>query len=256
MPKRSIAGGFILFGAALAAVATARAETEEPLVPDRPGFLVSSATVGADRLHVEFGLAYERDRQPGLKRQTWTTPLSLRYGLDDDLELRWESDDYTRQREGGLAARKGISDMSLGLKWRDDVDSAWWLSVELPTGSREFKTVGLRPALYRVLEWPLSKDSALALMPGIKYDRDDAGHYWSGALAGAYSRQWNERIGMAVALEGQQLASARHGGNLVDLNLALTYLVSKDCLLDAAASFGLNDHTPDLALTLGVSLRF
>ena len=243
-----------------------QAQAEDEISADRPGLLLSSSTVGEGRYQIEVGANYQRDKQGGLRTQAWTTPAVLRYGVSDDLELRLESDAFTRLREddrGLLTKQSGFADTVLAVKWHDrdgdaklgQASTAWWLSVELPSGSRDLKGDGLRPALYRVMEWELSEADGVAVMPGIKYDRDSVGHFWSGVLGAAYSRKWSDRLGMAVAWEGQQLASARHGGKVVDLNLAFTYLASKDWLLDAAASFGLNDHTPDLAVTLGLSLR-
>lgn len=241
------------------------AEPEAALVSDRGGFLVSSATVGDGRLHVEAGVNFERDKRGALKSRVWTTPASLRYGIGDDLEVRLESDAFTRQREGGTGAdgkQSGFADAAFGIKWHDVRDgtaidsAAWWLSMELPSGSRDFKGDGLRPALYRVMEWALSETDGLALMPGIKYDRDASGHFWSGALGGAYNRTLSERVGASLAIEGKQLAGPRHGGNVVTSTISLAYLLNKDTQLDTGASFGLNEHSPDFAWTAGVSVRF
>ncbi|MBI5937003.1 MAG: transporter [Betaproteobacteria bacterium] len=229
--------------------------------------LVSSTTVGDGRLHIEAGVNFEQDRRGILKSRAWTTPVALRYGIGDDLELRLESDAYTRQREGGTGAagkQSGYADAALGIKWRDrnadaakgTAATAWWLSVELPSGSRDFKGDGTRPALYRVMEWALSEDDGVALMPGIKYDRDVDGYFWSGALAGSYARRLNDRLGVAVALEGKQLAGPRHGGNVVSTTASLAYLLDKDSQIDTGVSFGLNEHSPDFAWTAGLSVRF
>ncbi len=241
------------------------AEPDVALISDRGGFLVSSTTVGDGRLHIEAGVNYERDKRGALKSQAWTTPAALRYGIGNDLELRLESDAFTRQREGGTGAdgkQSGFADAALGVKWHDVHDgatfgsAAWWLSMELPSGSRAFKGDGLRPALYRVMEWTLSADDGLALMPGVKYDRDATGHFWSGALGGAYNRALSERVGASLAIEGKQLAGSRHGGNVVTSTISLAYLLNKDVQLDTGASFGLNEHSPDFAWTAGVSARF
>lgn len=239
--------------------AAAKADQDEPIAPDRPGFLVSSATVGANRLHLEFGLAYERDKNADGKSRAWATPISLRYGLADHVELRLEGDAYTRRRNSGESGQDGLADLALGLKWRDggaDAATAWWFNLDLPSGSSGFRGEGLRPAAYRVAEWVIDHTSGLAAMAGVKYDRDTRGSFWSGAVGMAYSRKLSERVGVAAAIEGQQFAGARHGGNVVDLNLSVGYLADKDIQYDMALTFGLNDHTPDLAWTVGASLRF
>lgn len=246
-------------------VGQAWAEPGEALVSDRGGFLVSSTTVGDGRLHVEAGVNYERDRRGTLKSRVWTTPASLRYGIGADMELRLESDAFTRQREGGTGAagkQSGFADAAFGIKWHDAdaaegaPSAAWWLSVELPSGSRDLRGDGPRPALYRVMEWTLSETDGLALMPGIKYDRDATGHFWSGALGGAYNRTLSDRAGLSLAIEGKQLAGARHGGNVVTSTVSLAYLLNKNVQLDTGASFGLNEHSPDFAWTAGLSVRF
>lgn len=246
-------------------VMAGQARAENAISADRPGLLLSSSTVGDGRYQIELGAGYRRDKHGSLKSQGWTTPAVLRYGLTDDFEIRLESEAFTCLHDddrGFVTKQSGFADTVLAVKWHDrdgaagQAAGAWWLGLALPSGSRDLKGAGVRPALYRVMEWELSEAEGLALMPGIKYDRDNIGHFWSGALGAAYSRKWSERLGMAVALEGQQLARARHGGNVADLNLAFSYLVSKDLVLDAATSFGLNEHTPDLAVTVGLSQRF
>lgn len=240
---------------------------EDALVPDRPGLLVSSQTVGLGRTHLELGANYERNQTGTQKIRVWTAPVSLRYGIGDEFELRLESDTFTHQRENdaGVAGKMdGVADVAVGFKWRVkdfEVGSsmpamAWWFSADLPTGGQDLRGSGVRPALHLTMEWPLSEMTGIGFMPGLKYDRDDSGRYWSGVVGVAYSRQWSERLGSVLALEGQQLATTRHGGNIVDLNLSLTYLVDKDIQMDAAAGFGLNERSPDIAMTVGVSLRF
>src|SRR5262245_3846378 len=81
----------------VAATQAARA-ADDGIVTDRPDFVESSLTVGKYRFQIETSVNLERDDQDDVKFRTWTTPTLLRFGVSDNLELRLESDGYTRAR--------------------------------------------------------------------------------------------------------------------------------------------------------------
>jgi hypothetical protein len=115
---------------------------ESAISGDRPGFLNSSSLVPLGRLQLETGLGFARGGTP----DTLTTPVALRYGLRDELELRASSSGWNRADEQGAPDERGWGGLTLGVKAplpRDfadldlrGVDSvAWFGELTLPTGT-------------------------------------------------------------------------------------------------------------------------
>lgn len=245
----------------------ARAE-EEPIATDRPDFVESSDVVGKGRVQLETSLAWERDRQGGVKARLSSTPTLLRVGVSDAWELRLETDGRLRQTAevGGTSTReRGWSDLSFGLKWhqRDGDEDAgtpglgWLFHLDADTGSGAFRGQGVRPSVRMVAEWEFAGGWSLGVMPGLFRDRDEAGrHFTGGILAAVLGKSLNDRTRVFVELSGEQLAPARHGGNVATLDAGVAFLLTRDLQLDAAMSRGLNRNAPDFAWTVGLSARF
>jgi hypothetical protein len=252
---------------AIACAGTATA-AEDSLATDRPDFVESSAVVGKGVLQVETSLAYERDRRDGITTRTRTTPTLLRLGVADALELRLETDGFTRVTAGDGGARtsaSGMSDTALGLKWhiRDGGETigrpalALLAHLEANTGSSALRGSGVVPSLRLVAEWDLADDAAFGVMPGVAWQKDEAGaRHWTGILAATYSRPIAERMRAFVELAGRELRAKRHGGNQVTFDTGITFAIDRDTQIDAAVVIGANRVTPDAALTAGYSRRF
>jgi len=245
---------------------------DEPVATDRPDFVESSDVVGKGRLQLETSLAWERDRQGGVKTRLASTPTLLRIGLADTWELRLETDGRMRLRtedsaitSATVARESGWSDLSVGVKWhqRDGNEEAgtpglaWLLHLDVDSGSAAFRGQGLRPSLRMVAEWELPGGWSAGVMPGLYRDRDEQGRHFVGAvLAGVIGRSLTERLRGFVEVSGQQLASSRHGGSVVTLDTGLAWQLDRDLQLDFAVFHGVNKNAPDLAWTVGLSARF
>lgn len=252
---------------AFAVAGPARAD-DEPIATDRPDFVESSDVVGKGRVQIETSLAWERDRQGGVKARLSSTPTLVRVGISEDWELRLETDGRLRLKAeaAGITTReRGWSDLSLGAKWhqRDGNEDTgtpglgWLFHLDADTGSGAFRGQGLRPSVRMVAEWEFAGGWSLGVMPGVFRDRDEDGrHFTGGILAAVLGKSLNDRTRVFVELSGEQLAPARHGGNVTTLDAGVAYLVTKDVQLDAAMSRGLNRNAPDFAWTVGLSVRF
>ena len=247
----------------LVASATAIAD---PIATDRPDFVESSNTVGAGRWQIETSIAYESDKQGGVKAKTWSTPTLLRIGMGDYLEARIETDGMLSQDLDGNGvndSNSGFADTAVGLKWHvpGSEDSGPSIGVllhaDLDSGSSDFRGDGVRPSLRVVAEWELGDRMSLGIMPGVISDKDDQGERFTAGIMGAvvgYSINDCSRVFAEVAAE--QIAAESHGGDVVNFNIGTAHLLSDDAQVDLAASFGLTDETPDWALTVGYSVRF
>ena len=141
------------------------AAEEDTIATDRPDFVESSNVVGKGRFQVETSIGLDRSRAGGVRERTWATPTLLRYGINDTVELRMESDGLIRQRitdsdsgTGLRQAERGYGDLSLGLKWHaldavGNMPSVGLLfHADLASGSAPFRGDGTHPSARMVAE--------------------------------------------------------------------------------------------------------
>jgi hypothetical protein len=260
----------ILAALCLACSGTAGAAEDDAISPDRPSVAESSQVVGKGRFQLETGLQWDRLRDETVHERTLTTPTLLRIGLGERAELRIETDGRTIVHDADPASGQhtvtaGYADTSVGVKWhlRDQQEGQMsqpslgvLLHADLPSGSRTLRGRGVRPSLRLAADWELPNDYALTVMPGVGVDSDERGaRYGYGVLAVELDKAFGERLHGFVELAAPQIARASHGGTQAVFDAGLTYLVNKDLQVDAALMRGLNRRTPDLGLTVGLSLR-
>jgi hypothetical protein len=115
----------------------------------------------------------------------------------------------------------------------------------------------VRPSVRFVAEWDLPGEISVGVMPGLVLDRDAGGRrYAAGIAAITASKAFGDRWHGYLELAGQHLASARHGGSVVSVDFGGTCLVTDAVQLDLGFAVGATHQTPDLAWTLGLSVRF
>ena len=253
-----------MFAATAVALFASAAHAQDNIESDRPDFVESSKVVGKGRLQFEAGLLLERDRNGAGRERTLSTPALLRVGIADTLELRVETEGrmVRHSREGGeRRTEAGYGDTALGLSWHAmDANGGRpslgvLLSAEFDSGSRAFRGEGVRPALRVSSEWELPNDVTLGVMPGIGVERDELGSYRYGLLGIVAEKEFGERLRGFAELALPHIARSRHGGTEASVGAGAAYRLSKDVEFDAMLSRGLNNRTPDLALTIGLSIR-
>ncbi len=240
-----------------------------PIVSDRPGAAESSDVVGKGRFQVETGVDYERDRNAGVKTRTLTTPILIRLGVSENVELRIESNGRVRERTSASGAgdtQTGWADTALGFKWHaQDADGrtgkpgiGWLIHADLDSGSRQFRGRGMRPSARVVFEWELPGDLSLGVMPGVIRDRDQAtgDRFTAGMIAASLEKELSERARIFAELAATQLAPRKYGGTTAIFGLGTAYLLTRNAQVDVAARFGLNRSSPDFGATAGLAVRF
>lgn len=256
-------------GAALiAASLPARAADDDQIVTDRPDFVESSIAVGKGRFQLETSLAAERDHSNGVRARGVFTPTLLRYGLSDTVELRLETDGWTRQHTSidyppASQRTSGMADSSLGVKWhvQDAAGAVPSMAVlvhaDLPSGAAELRGHGVRPSLRLSAEWDLPDDFSIGVMPGVASQTTDDGRRFTSAMLGvSLGKDWNARWHSFVEVAAPQIARARDGGTQAILDFGAAYLVNKQCQVDTALTRGLNRRTADLGFTVGLSVKY
>lgn len=242
----------------------AAAQADDTIATDRPDFVESSNVVGKGRMQVETSVALDRDSRHGTRETVWSTPTLLRFGVSDNVELRVESDGAMRQRASARGSatttERGYADASLGVKWHamDAADAmpsvGILLHADLATGSAAFREQGTRPSARVVAEWELPNDMSIGIMPGIGYAKRDGGTVF-GILGLVAGKAWTERLRSFVELSSPQIARVAKGGSEASVTVGSAFLIKKNCQVDMALSRGLNHRTPQLGLTLGLSVK-
>lgn len=238
-------------------------QTAERISTDRPDFVEAAATVGKGRIQVETSVALSDMSLGGIDVTTWTTPTLIRVGVSEVLELRLESDWLVRAEEtvgaGSSNTVTGVADVALGLKWhlteqrRGKPAMAILVHADLPTGSGDTGSPGTRPSLRVTGEWDLGNEVGLGVMPGIRSDRAGPDRFVSGIFGVVIGKGWTPRFASFVELALEQIASDSHGGTLGWVGFGATYRVAAFWQLDTAFSFGLNDRSTDVGVTVGIS---
>lgn len=248
MPKR-------LLCALALPLCCAAAEPDDWIATDRPDFVDAPAVVGRGRVQLETGW-----QQSEAVR---STPWMLRVGILDALELRLESDGRLTARDDPARAR-GWGDAALSAKWRlseggggNGAPSIGLIGqLDFASGSREFRGNGTRPSLRMPLEWDLPHDLNLGLMPGYYLERDEGGRHVSTGLFGiTLAKNFGERAYTFIELAAPRIAHGRDGGSTLSFDFGGGYSLTRDLHVDAGVMLGLNRRTPDLAFTVGLSVR-
>ncbi len=248
----------------LACAAGAHAQDQDNIEADRPDFVESSRVVGKGRVQLETSLLWERERAEEGRERTLSTPTLLRIGVAEALELRVETEGrmirHTTQ-DGRRMTEAGYGDTSVGVSWHalDGEGSrpsvGVHLAAELDSGSRAFRGEGVRPSLRVAGEWELPNEVTLGVMPGIGIDRDEGGRYRYGMFGIVAEKEFGERLRGLVEVALPRIARGKHGGTEASFDVGAAYLLSKDVQVDAMLSRGLNSRSPDVAFTIGLSIR-
>lgn len=231
----------------------AAAEPDSWISTDRPDFVDAPEVVGPGRIQLETGVLQSKESRG--------TPLLLRVGVADNLELRLESDGRLTDRSDPARTR-GWGDSAVSFKWQVREGEGGAPSVGLimqadfATGSREFKGNGTRPSFRVPIEWELPHDLELGVMPGYYMDRDEHGrHVSTGQFGVTLAKNLGERAYTFVEVAAPRIARARDGGTTASFDFGGGYSFTHDLHVDAGFMVGLNRRTPDLAFTVGLSVR-
>lgn len=258
-----VAVGFAMASLVCAAAVPARAdEPSPPVTTDSPNFVPSTRAVETGDLQIETGVQQLRDGSGPTLLRAWTTPTTLRFGLEHQTEFRVTTDAASHVRTLGTVD-KGFSDIALGIKgvvpgsFDPRFSAAWVVDAALPTGSQALRTPGVRPSVALTLGWQLPHATSLRGVGGVRMDEDlDHQRFANGLLGVNVTRAWNARFQTFGELDARAIRSNSRGGKLMMWNVGAGWAPLAGTQLDAAMGFGLKDNDPDFAWTLGITRRF
>lgn len=236
----------------------------EPLVTDRPTAGEASATVGAGTFQVEFGPDVQQDETDGAETRSVRTPLELRYGITDNVEVHLQSAGYaldTIREPGNDREHAGVADLEIGLKANVFPGTTWVPSLgfsvtfEAPVGSEPFRSATVVPTGKLLLDTGLPGGLGLGINIGGTLESNDEGvsHVpllYTAALSrgiGGPVSGFFEVFGVVPTNGEGEASSSLLGG--------VSFLWTEDLQLDCAFRAGLTRNAPDFGGTLGVAYR-
>jgi hypothetical protein len=235
---------------------------------DRPDVTESPNTVDAGHFQAELSfIEWTHEEQGGLEAdQINVLPMNLKVGLLNNVDLQLVLDPYVHVRvkvEGGGSARvDGFGDTQLRVKvnlWGNDGgDTALGLMpfIKFPTAGDDLGNDNVEGGLIVPFSITLPAEFELAAMVEFDILRDEADddYGWGILHSVSLSRDLAENLGAFVEYIG--FAPSDLGlGYQASVGAGLTYALSPDLQLDAAATIGISDSAEDFNLRIGLSFR-
>ncbi len=249
---------------ALAGCAATNGERDgAPVTFDRPGILFSPFLVPPQRAQLELGVpTFSSSSTGGVDVTSLSAGAALRYGLNDDMELRASLPTWSKVRseaDGEVVRSDGFGDVEVGAKWALVADPARpraaLVSLRLPTGADRFSTGDPGAAAYFVEGRDIGGSTWLQGMIGVSHTPfDDAQDATSGAIAAAIARPLGDDAG--AYLEVAAFPGLRHVPGQALVGGGITHMPMSQLQVDLWIDIGLDEDAPDLLAGLGLSWRF
>lgn len=236
---------------------------ERELAADRPDGTESPIPVPRGWWQIESSFfSYGRDKSGGERVESWVLgETNLKYGISDRSDLQLVLAPWMREEvktAAGTTTSEGFGDVELRYKLNlfgaDEGAVAVGLLpyVKIPSGS-DVSNDEWEGGLIVPLGWDLTDSVGLGLQAEISNNYDDAaGHYWAFSHTAVLGFSITEQLGAFIEYVG----TASELPYEAYLSAGLTYLVNPNLQYDVAGLVGLNDHSTDLTIFSGVTLRF
>ena len=254
-----------------------RAQSQSPapiISTDRPSAGDGSSTVPRGAFQIESGIDFEHTKPasgviPETSSTAFSTPMTLRFGLLDNLELQLSSGGFSWRKDktqpGQDEEKSGFSSPEVGFKWNfvpaheEHGHPSLGLIVQanLPIGSRSFRPEKTVPRFNLASDFGLPNEFALGTNLGVKIPLDaESGKRFnelffatelSRALS-ARSRFFVEFFGFAPDIDGGKTRLSMDGG--------LLFRIRPNLQLDFAITRGLKDPSNHWEGAFGLGLLF
>jgi hypothetical protein len=242
-------------------VSASVAAAQGTISSDRPGLTFTPWLVPSGRFQAELGIPNVALTQGnGVDTTAWNTPLQLRYGLTDFVELRLGSPLYSSVRDDKAdTTTEGWGDVEVGAKaalcggagLRPKASVIGGL--RLPVGEDEFTSHQAGYSLNLAADWDLGDGNLLRGLAGAVRTPSGSDDALQGNFVALLGRTFDPRWSGYVEL------GYHPGFHLADdqafAGAGVAYLVTDDLQLDLSGDFGLNDDSPDAVLGFGVCWR-
>jgi hypothetical protein len=261
------AAGLALIMAVLASpMIGAPALAEEDFInADRPGLAEGSVAVGPGTFQIETGVQKEYREVDDVDEQSTLIPTLLRLGVWTGMELRVETDLYTRGRiaEPGenVVRPDGFAPVSVGFKYNflegDATSFGAIARVFPPSGTNDYRSHHVTGDLRLVADWDFAPDWSLNPNIGVSVDESDDGGTFTSAIAAAtlsYGLTDQLEIFVDTALQSPESENGKTG---VAFDGGVVILLGHDIQFDVSAGTRvIGDSPADPFIATGVSVRF
>ena len=233
-------------------------ESVSPIEPDRPDVTNGAHIVGEGLLQVELGYQHLR---MGRTQRSQGTPITLRLGVTEWLELRAGSDGYVRQSDGVTSA-SGAGNVQAGAKLRLFAEPGGLPvlsilpNVNLPVASAS-KGLGSGDADY-TLALLTGADVGRTSHVDVNYAIGAIGsgggqpHFVQHLVSVSASHSLTEQL--SPYLEAFWSSSLEpHGGRALSIDGGLIQAVTARFAVDGGLAVGLTQDSPDLSVFVGIS---
>jgi len=248
--------------AALLPAATAAAQTENPIVTDRPTQSAATFVISPGVFQIEGGYRFTRaegDSDAATDAHLFPDAL-FRFGVVDWAEARLTVGGLGVTSATGTENSSGFNDIGLGAKFAvaDEAGARPAISilvdVTVPVGSDELTGDFVSPKLLALLSRTLSDRWALTvnLGPAILRDHEETGVdlEYAAAIGAVMSSHFTLFAEFYGALPLSDVRVHRHS-----FQTGVTALLGSDVQLDARVGLGFVDDVPDWLAGFGVSWR-
>lgn len=254
--------GAALIGLAILALTVpAAAQTEEPLVSDRPDFTESPGTIAPGRVQVEGGITRQ---ESGEEEALSVGEILVRIGLGERLEARLGVGSWTRVDLPG-SRLDGYEDPTVGVKVRlaTPPDGAprsrpaagLILGTTIPAGSSELTSDEWEPEAVLALAWTLTDRLSLGANLGVAFPTVDGDRFDQFLASATLGIAATDRLGIFVETFG--FSEEEPGGEATQyVDGGVTFSLTDDLQLDARIGFGLNDPSPERFVGVGAAVRW
>ena len=234
-----------------------------PLITDDTG----TQGKGKFQLEVNSEVNYDKESEAGVKTKTkgGEVATTLSYGIIDNVDIvlgipyQW----FKVKEDGEIISReKGLSDISLELKWRFYERDGWSFAlkpgVTFPTGKEE-KDLGTGRTTYGLFFITTKEIGPWAFHLNFGYMRnenklDERKDMWHISLASEVKLIKNLRLVANIGAErNPDRASNKHPAFILG---GLIYSITENFDIDIGIKGGLNKPETDLTILVGMALRF
>ncbi len=230
------------------------------LSADRPDFTESPYTVDAGAVQLEMSFF---DYAKNGDADTWTvTPLNLKVGLLNHVDLQFVFDTYVRQDDGSVD-EDGVGDMQLRLKinfWGNDGGDtafAFMPFIKVPTASDDLGNDHVEGGVIFPFATELADGIGLGLMFEIDFVFDPNDDTFDTEFVATLAVGFDVTDQIGVYIEGIAMTSTDPEVDFRGvLGLGATYALKQDVILDAGVNLGLTGDADDVNLFSGITIRY
>jgi hypothetical protein len=227
---------------------------EEEISTDRPDFTEATDTVASGMIQLESGLRFGKQ---GTVRQVGGPFPLVRIGLNRIAELRWGTDGFAMESDGGRR-HLGGSDAEAGIKVRLHDEGKYTPAfaviggVSFPSGARYFSSGGTDPFLN--LCWSKSLPNEFDAAGNFNFRRET----WADETERAASLTVGRRVAAGMRAFGEVYRISAGQGDDAEwvADTGLTRLLGKGAQADFAVGRTLRAPTPYWFVLVGFAVKF